>query len=581
MKKKPLYSFLISAACLSVLLVGCSSDDAASDNTGKNDDKGKEVEGGNVNLGMTSKPENQFNPLFSTSSYDSRIHERMFEGLLEQNEELEFEPHLATEWEFSDDNRSITLSLRDDVYWHDGEQFTADDVVFTYEVLAHPDYTAAGGAYGYYTAELVGYEAYNSGQSDELAGVEKIDDFTVKFTYEEPNVKVLRDVNFPIVPEHVFGDVEVADMSKHDASIRPGEIVGTGPFQLSEMIADEQYVLKANKDYWQGAPKLDSVTWKVVTADLVAGMLEQGELDFFPEQFPAADAEVMEQNKDFVVTTEPGFGYQHLTFKINHGPEEGLNDPSTWKPNKKVQDVKLRQAVMHAIDRQGLVDGLLRGYGTVLDAPFPEKSWAYNPDAVQGLDYDPEKAKQLLADAGYKDTNGDGFVEDLDGNEFALNLDYPTGNPVREKSAPIIQEQIQAIGIKVDLQAPQDTKVYFDRVEKNGADLDMFLAGWSLGTGDPDPASLYGGTAAYNYARFMNEDHEQLLKDGVDPEKAFNNQEYRAEVYMKWAQLFIDSAYASPLYSESDIHVYTKKLQGIKVMPGSALEDMHEWYFMK
>lgn len=580
MKKKKFYTFLATAV-FATTLVACETSDTGGEDgsNGNGDGEGEgEVEGGNVNLAMMSPPDNLFNPIYYTSMYDSHILEITHEALVQQNEEFEFIPELAEDWEFNDDNTELTYYLREDVSWHDGEDFTADDVVFTFTSMADPDYAGAGGIRQNFVNTLVGYEDYVSGESDTFSGVEKVDEYTVKFTFDQPSVKALADTSMDIMPEHIFADVPVADIPSHSASIDPGEIIGTGPFQLTEALENEQYVLTKYEDYYLGDPKLDSITWKIVSAPVVAGMLEQGELDFVPRDFPAADVETIDGNNDLTIFEQPQLGYQYLAFKINHGPNDSLTDPETWEPNEKLEDVEFRQAIVHAIDRQSFVDGFLRGHGEVLDAPFPEASWAYNPDAVEGLAYDPALAEQKLADAGYEDVNGDGFVEDPDGNELVINIDYPVGNPVREQVAPVLQEQLEAVGIQVNLNTPREAPAHFDLIEQNDNDLDLFLAGWSLSSGDPDPWPINGGTAGYNYSRFLDEAQEELLSEAVDPELAFDNQEFRRDKYGEWAQLYIDNAYTIPLYAESELHVYNNHLQGVTIKPFTFKDDTHEWY---
>lgn len=571
------------------MLVGCSSDDAGTkpnEGDGSGSGEPEAVEGGKVTLGMHSTPENQFNPIFYTSSYDANILNFTHESLMTQDEDFQYQPELAKDWEFSEDKREITFSLRDDVKWHDGEPFTADDVVFTYEMLADPGYVGAGGVRTTFVNKLQGYEEYAGGEADTFAGVEKVDDLTVKFVFGEPSVKALSEVNFSIIPKHVFEDVAIGDMPEHEGSIRAGEVIGTGPFKLTDMIENEQYVLEANKDYWKGAPKLDSVVWRVVDQSVAAGMLEQGELDFFPEMFPPDDAEDMEGKEGFEVFSQPKFGYQYLGMKVNYGPDEDLNDLANtdlWKPNPKLENKEFRQAIMHAIDRQSLIDGFLRGYGSIIDAPFPPASWAYNPDEINGLEYNLEKAKSLLEKNGYVDTNGDGYVEDPDGNELTLNLHYPLGNKVRERSAPVIVEQLKEAGIRIELKTPMETAPYFTWISEKNSDeeLDLFLAGWSLGSGDPDPSTIHQGKGTMNYSRFYDEAQDKLLEEALDPEKAWDNLEYRTEKYTAWAQMFSDNAYATPLYIDDEIHVYTSRLKGIVFKPFSYSADSHEWYLTK
>ncbi len=378
MKKKNFFAFLATAA-FTTTLVACGGNDTGSETGGETDPNdsgngGEEVEGGNANLAMFSPPENLFNPILYTSLYDAHILEITHEGLVQQNEDFSFAPELAEDWSFNDDNTELTYTLRQDVKWHDGEDFTADDVVFTFTSIADPEYGAAGGVRQEYVNTLVGYEEYSSGETDVFEGIEKVDDYTVTFKFNEPNVQALANTSIDLMPEHKFADVPVSEMASHSSSIDVGEIIGTGPFQLTEVLENEQYVLTTNEDYYLGAPKLDSITWKVVSASVAAGMLEQGELDYIPRDFPAADVATIEGSDSLTIFEQPQLGYQYLGLKINHGPNDSLTDPDTWELNEKLQNVEFRQAIVHAIDRQSFVDGFLRGHGELLDAPFPEAS---------------------------------------------------------------------------------------------------------------------------------------------------------------------------------------------------------------
>src|SRR5699024_5465348 len=143
--------------------------------------------------------------------------------------------------------------------------------------------------------KLVGYEEFNEGETDEFEGVEAEDDHTVTFYFEEPNVTILKDVGFDIIPEHVFEGVDIDEMPEHTATLDPGEVVGTGPFEFTDMLEREQYILEKNEDYWQGEPYLDKIQWKVVEQSVMLGLLEKGEIDFIgdPTGVPPADYETV------------------------------------------------------------------------------------------------------------------------------------------------------------------------------------------------------------------------------------------------------------------------------------------------
>ncbi|MCT2343797.1 peptide-binding protein [Niallia taxi] len=576
MKKKNWLLVLCLTLVLGSILAACSN---SSDDT--NSEPGEAVDGGTVTGAMDTAPAGLFNPIFYADAYENNILSLTHEGLLGQDENLDFIPKLAKEWEFNEDQTEVTFHLEENVKWQDGEPFTANDVVFTYKSIASPGYVEAGGIRTQYVERLLGYEDFSTGKTDEFEGVVAVDDNTVTFKYANPNVLALSDSSFPIIPEHIFKDIAIADMPKAAATTK--DVIGTGPFKLTNVVEGEQYVLEKNEDYWQGAPKLDSIVWKVVDQSVILGMLESGEVDFVadPTGIQAADYESVAANDNVEIVEQPDFGYQVMGMMVNHREQgDTALDPSKWTENKKLSNQKVRQAIAYAVDREAIINGLLYGKGVVQNSPIATQFWAYDDTKPNQYKFDAEEAKSLLDEAGYKDTNGDGFREDPDGNEWVLNLNYPLGNQIREKSAPIIQEYLEAVGIKIDLRQPKQAAAYFEDLEKNAQDWDLYLLGWSLDSTDPDPSGLWSSKAAYNYSRWNNPEAEQLLVDAFTPPDAFE-QDFRKEKYSEWQVKFSEDLPALILYAQNSLWAYNKRLQGIDVLPYSFLNNTHLWSVTK
>ncbi|WP_445506240.1 peptide-binding protein [Niallia sp. 03190] len=574
MKKKSWLLVLCLTLVLGVL-AACSGGSKDTDTEPSGDSKPKA--GGTVTGAMDTAPAGIFNPVFYQDQYEYNILLLTHEQLLTQDKNLEFKPNLAKSWEFNDDHTEATFHLQENVKWHDGEPFTADDVVFTYKTIASPGYVEAGGVRTQYVERLVGYKEFSTGKTKDFEGVVAVDDHTVKFKYAKPNVLALADASFFIIPEHVFKDIAIADMPKAVASTK--EVIGTGPFKLKETIEGEQYVLERNDDYWQGKPYLDSIVWKVVDQSVILGLLESGEVDFVadPAGIQAADYETVDANDNLKIIEQPDFGYQVMGMMHNHRAKGDKSlDPSKWTENKKLSNPKVRQAIAYAIDRNYLIKGLLNGKGVVQNSPMATQFSAYDDKTPEQYAFNKEKAKALLDEAGYKDKNGDGFREDPDGKEWVLNLNYPIGNQIREKSAPIIQEFLQDVGIKIDLRQPKQAAAYFDDLEYNAQDWDLYLIGWSLDSTDPDPSGLWSSTAAYNYSRWNDPEADQLLKDAFTPPDAFK-QDYRNEVYSKWQVKFGEELPAFILYAQNSLWTYNKRLQGVDVLPYTFLNKTHLW----
>lgn len=547
---------------------------------------GEPKKGGTITGAMHTAPAGQFNPLFYEEAYEANIIDFVFSSLFEQNDQLEFEPSVGKEWELNEDQTELTVYLEEGVKWHDGEELTAHDVAFTYQVMAHPDYEKVGGIRSYYAAQLKGYEEYKSGEADEFEGVEAVDDYTVVFKFAEPNVTPLYLANFPIVPKHIFEEIPVAEMPEAEESRQPGKLIGSGPFMFTDMVEREQYVLEKFADYWEGEPYIDSIVWKIVDQSVMISLLETGEIDFIanPEGVAPADYETVAAYDNMEIIEQPDFGYQVLGFRHNFRPKEDIEEsamnPEKWTPNEKIPK-EVRQAIAYAIDRQALIgtgpgEGLLQGHGTIINSPIAPQFWAYDKDAAIPYEYDPEKAKQILDEAGYT-MGDDGFRTDPDGNEWVLNLNYPTGNQLRERSAPIIQEYLEAVGIKVDLRQPKEMSVYIEELDDDTLEWDMYLLGWSLASGDPDPIGLWGAKDAYNYSRWYNEESERLLQEAIQAPEAFD-QNYRAEKYSEWTHVFSDDLPALILYAQNKIWVYNSKIQNVDPLPYTMFKNPHLWW---
>lgn len=496
----------IALVLMSFVIAACgNSTDSGGEAT---DEGGKPQEGGTVTGAMDTAPGGMFNPIFYTDLYEEKIMEFTHESLVSQNDDLEFTPSLASRWEMNDDQTEVTFFLEKGVKWHDGEEFTADDVVFTYKSLSDPKYVASGGLRTVFAEPLLGYEAFSSGKTDQFTGVAAKDDYTVTFKFEKPNVNPLYYASFPILPKHVFENIPLADMAKAPESLEAGKIIGTGPFKFSNIVDREQYVLERHEDYWKGKPNLDKVVWKVVDQSVMIGLLEKGDIDFIaqPNGIPAADFETVSGYENIKTIEQTDFSYQVLGFKMNYRPAEdvknGVINPANWKPNEKLADQQVRQAIATAINRKGIVDGLLYGKGEVIASPIAPQFWAYDEKAAKQYKYDPKKAKKMLDEAGYVDKNKDGFREDPNGKEWVLNLNYPSGNVLRERTAPIIQQQLEEVGIKVKLRQPKEMTAFLEDIEKDTGNWDMYLIGWGLETADPDPSELWSTKTPYNYSRW-------------------------------------------------------------------------------
>lgn len=542
----------------------------------------KPQSGGTIIGGMDSTPTGMFNPLFYEDSYETNIIDFVFEGLVQQNDKLEYVPHLAKSWKINDDQTKITFQLNKDVTWHDGKKFTAHDVVFTYKVLADPDYITAGGIHSNYAMPLSSYEDYSQGKTDQFKGVVAEDDYTVTFTFSKPIINPLYTASFPIIPKHIFQDTPIKKIPTVPESFEAGKVIGTGPFKFAKMKERKQYVLHRFDDYWQGTPFLENIIWRVVESGKIISELQSGNMDFIAgsTRIPPADYNTVKGLKHITIIEQAGFGYQLLGFKLHHRSTEDVNsgflEPDNWVPNEKLAELKIRQAIAYAINREQLIDNLLGGHGQIIHTPIPIQSWAYN-NKLAGHPYDPKKAKKLLDDLGYQDTNKDRFREDPEQNEWFLTFDYPAGNEMREKTALLIKKMLEDVGINVRLRKHSDMAEFIEYLRDDNRDWDLFLLGLRLDPTDPDPSEFWTRRSPYNFSRWNSKQSDALLKKAIKGEKAMQQQD-RKKVYADWQALFAEELPVLPLFVENHLWAYNKRLKGIEALPHSMYHNAHLWW---
>lgn len=491
-------------------------------------------DGGTLNLSMYSAPKGIFNPVVYEDQYDANVIGLVFNGLLKLNEKLEYVPDLAEKFTVSPDNKTITFTLRKDVKWHDGKPFTARDVLFTFKTLLDPKYPGVrAGDY----MDIVGAEEYRAGKAKEIAGIKVNGDFEISFTTREPSAPIIERLAFPIIPEHVFVGSDISKIAEHPATKLP---VGTGPFKFVGYKTDQYVELVRNENYFGGKPHIEKVVYKIVNQEVALGQLQNGEIDYALAK--PADMKVLSTMQNVKLNEQPQFGYQYMGF--NHR-------------NPVLKDKRVRQAFMYAINRQAIVDKLLGGKGTVMNSHMPPVSWAYDARSLNEYKFDPAKAAALLAEAGWKEKNAEGYLT-RDGKVLEFTLKYPTGNKVREQSATLIQDNLKAVGVKINLESMEFATLAKQVFDEQKADL--WLMGWGLST-DPDPAGIFLVTKDNKWAQVTGWDHpknKELIEKGVRVLKV----DERKPIYVEWSKLVNDELPYAFLYSQNDIHAMSNRVQG-------------------
>ncbi|GIO26759.1 oligopeptide ABC transporter substrate-binding protein [Ornithinibacillus bavariensis] len=571
---------LLFALMLSVLLVlaACSKDSSSDPkgndtktegNAGKDKEKDKgeilfsqddfemttsnsgEPIGGTLNFGLVSDSvfEGTLNWNFYDGDPDSQVIKWFDESLLDMDANFTYtqdgaatfktEPYETEEYP---NGVTIEFTIRDNVNWHDGEPVKAEDWAYSFEVIGHPEYT--GVRYGPDFSDIVGMDEYHAGKADTISGIEIVDEKTLKVTYKQSNPSLLTGGIWPYaMPKHIFKDIPVAKMAESDA-VRKNPI-GMGPYKVESIVAGESVVYSKNADYWRGEPALDKVVLKVVNPKTVVQELETGGVDMinaFPGDQFVDNADM--SNVEFLANID--LYYAYIGFKL--GTWDAEKKRVKMDPNAKMADVNLRKAMAHAVDTDSIgkkfYNGLRWKATTLIPPSHPEYHDADNP----GLVYDPELAKKILDDAGYKDVDGDGFREDPNGEQLVINYAGQSGSDVAEPMAKYFIQAWENVGLKVQLLDGRlhEFNTFYDRVGQSGEDdpaVDVYGGGWGVGS-DVNPYGLYGPDQMFNFPRYESEKNSELLAKGVSME-AFDV-EYRKQVYKEWQQLMTEEVPVFP-----------------------------------
>lgn len=383
----------------------------------------------------------------------------IFDALVLLDWDLSIAPKLAREFEVTDDGLQLTFFLREDVKWHHGRQFVAEDVKYTFDWILNPDNAAPNRAL--YLA---------------IQNIEIINDFEVIFHLSEPQPFLLNNIaRMPVVPK---------DVAEERGSAFATNPVGTGAFIFKEWVRDDKMILVANEDYYLGRPKVDEIHFHPISEDTTRLLsLEARELDLII-QFPVEDLTYIEEDPNLILNRSPGTGYYHFTIDMEREP---------------LKNKKVRHALAHLVDRESIVEYVRRGLGEpAYNMMTPALAW-HNED-VPRYDYDPEKARQLLEEAGY----GDGF-------SIKLVVDEDEG---RVEICEIFQSEAAKLGIDVEIQV-YEWGTFLDIAYNRAEPWDMFLCWWT-GQVDPDRATYrqFHSEGPFNSQLYHNPRVDELLELG-------------------------------------------------------------------
>ncbi|MFV8805731.1 oligopeptide ABC transporter substrate-binding protein [Aerococcus urinaeequi] len=566
---KKWYKLLGLTAAASLALVACGNSDSDSETADSSsssesgevvapelattvDNEGDAIDGGTLQVGLVT--DSPFQGIFSwefyEDAYDAEIMQFGFDSLFGTDDDFQIDDSGKATLALDQENNKATITLKEGLKWSDGEPLTAEDVIYSYEVIGHPDYT--GIRYDGTFQNVVGMEEYHSGEADTISGITQVDDVTVEIEFQEVSPSMLQaggGVWSYAMPKHYLEDVPVAELASSE-KIRSTP-VGDGPFRITKVTPGESVEYEANEYYWQGEPKLDNVVVEVVPSSSIVPALENGTYDValsMPTDLYASYAEL----PGYTLLGREELSYTYIGFKLGKWDAEA--GEVVYDEDAKMADKSLRQAMGYAIDNdavaQRFYNGLRSNANTVIPPVFG--SFGATTEEVPGYYYDADKANQLLDDAGYVDTDNDGIREDSDGEPLQINFASMEGG---ETAEPIAQYYIQAwkeVGLDVQLTDGRllEFNSFYDRIEADDENIDIYQAAWGTGS-DPAPNGLYARNSAFNFTRWATEENDQFMADFTSAE-AFD-EEFQRNTFVEWQKYFSEEAPVIPTLFRQEV----------------------------
>jgi peptide/nickel transport system substrate-binding protein len=525
----------------SAVMSGCKEKPAATGPTASEGNNEEPAYGDALVAGTIGEPTILI-PMLAGDSASHDVSGLIFNGLVKYDTDLSVIGDLAESWDISSDGLVITFHLRKGVRWADGVEFTADDIMFGYRTIID--------------------EKTPTAYSEDFRQVKKAevpDKYTFRVTYEKPFAPALTSWgNLVVLPKHLL---EGKDITKSDFGRNP---VGLGPYKLNKWTTGQEVILDSYKDYFEGRPYIDRYIYKIIPDPATMFLvLQTGEIDMMgltPIQYTKqTNTDFFKEN--FQKFRYPVFAYTYMAFNLKH---------------PFFKDKRVRQAIAYGIDKEEIVDVVLFGLGSPATGPYVPNTWPYNPH-VKKYDYNPERAKQLLKEAGWEDTDGDGIL-DKDGRPFKFTILTNMANTLRMNTATIIQWRLAKIGIKVEIRALEWSTFVNQFIDKRR--FEAVILGWSIGL-DPDQYDIWHSSKTkekeFNFVSYHNPEVDELLESG---RRTFNIEE-RKKAYFRMQEILADELPYVFLYVPAATPIVHARFKGIKPSPIGISYNLPKWYVPK
>lgn len=471
---------------------------------------------------------NTLDPAFATADRDGRMVALLYDSLVRYDTEGKIIPSLAESWETPDDT-TLILHLVENAKFHNGNPFTAKDIKYSFERVLDPDVASPR---TWVFEKVKGAKDFMEGKADTVEGIEVVDDYTVKITLEQPFAPFLSMLGMPAAHIVDKNEIEKYDNQK-DYALNP---VGTGPYKFVEFVADSKFDLEVNEDYFAGRPYIDGINYRIIKdASTSVAEFEAGNLDDL--EIPSADIDRFQNNAD----------YSPYIIKKSTLWNYYIGLTSNKKP---FDDIKVRKAFCHAIDREAILNTVLRNKSALSNGPIPPGLDGYRDD-LNPYPYDPEKAKELLTEAGYSEDNPCSF-------EF-LYADSKSNVALIEP----IQAMLNQVGFDVKL-GSMEWNAY--KAEVRAGKAQAFYLSWGADYPDAENylyplfhSSMSGGGG--NETRYNNPEFDKTIEQA----QATSDYDERIKLYQKAEDIVLADAPRLWVYLGINWTAYRPEVKDVKV----------------
>ncbi|EJQ05213.1 ABC transporter substrate-binding protein [Bacillus cereus] len=548
--RKALKGLLATFLSTSVLLAGCAQEEKSTNEAAKmpkvkdefikasdkakSPAKAKERKDTFV-IGMPS-PGGIFLPHFMENGWDGNITQAIFAPLVGLDKEGKPIPILAKKWDISENQLTYTFHLKDDVKFSDGSPLTADDVAFTLTLLHDPTYS---GATDISQTAIKGGQAYKEGKATSIEGIQVIDPKTITITTEKVNAQTLSLIGGEVISKAYYGK-EYKQGNLEYLKELYGKPMGAGAYKLDKYIPGQEVRFVANENYFEGKPKIEHFIYKITKGDTNLQQFQAGEVDY--DGF-TTNTETIEQLKDLGfaninVYTGSSYGYIKMNYKKSY-----------------FKDKRVRQAFIYGLERQKVIDTYFQGYASLVNVPITPVSWAYTEEGINKYEYNLEKAKKLLDEAGWK-AGSDG-IREKDGQKLKVSYFASSASKINDVMIPVMKEDYKKIGVDFNPEY-MDFNTMISKVIKGDYDLAMVSTPMI-----DDPSGTieeFVSTSKRNYDGYHNPKVDELAKQALETLDI----EKRKEIYKKLYQELSEDPPVIFLNNSKVVSAHNARIQGLQ-----------------